>query len=502
VSAVQFVQSTDLIPITCKRNDAIDCPFSFHVLCSRGVSLGRLVRRSLGEGRSCRHTTDGPQRLHFGCKAASMRSTVPSPSPRDERSEQMAKPPWRRDDFPVGRDDHLRGGDNRTVAADEHPRASDDHSHAREEHSRVRDKLSDARDKLPLEVGVNSVLGTVGNGWRYSGQSTRPGGARTDRLGDMARPLRVEFAGAAYHVMARGNERKAIFRDDQDRQRFLETLAEMVERFGARVQAYCLMPNHYHLLLDTPRANLSQAVGWLQVTYTVRFNRRHRRSGHLFQGRFKAQLIEADQYARGLVEYVHLNPVRLRCRNERLAPERAEELDRYRWSSHRAYGGLDRKPPGWLSQHWLRYWGEKPTNARREYRKSLARWFDKELENPWDNLIGGLVLGGEVLLARVHAQLKRKKAEEETRWLQRCRAAEPKNRLGEWLGSEADERIQIWARVRLAGERCAAVARQLGYYDGSGVGQVVRRLERRSVQDVELRKRLTKIRANMSRVLS
>jgi REP element-mobilizing transposase RayT len=318
----------------------------------------------------------------------------------------------------------------------------------------------------------------------------------------MARPLRVEFAEAAYHVMARGNERKAIFRDDRDRRRFLETLAEMVERFGVRVQAYCLMPNHYHLLLETPRGNLSQALGWLQVTYTVRFNRRHRRSGHLFQGRFKAQLIEADEYAQRLVEYVHLNPVRPRQRNERLAPERAEELDRYCWSSHRAYAGLDRKSPSWLSQQWLRYWGEEPTKARREYRKSLARWFAGEVQSPWDNLIGGLVLGGEALLAKAQAQLQGKKAEEETRWLQRCHKAELRDRLNKWLGSEPDERLKIWARVRLAGERCASVARELGYRDGGGVGQVVRRLELRSAEDVQLRKKLARIRANLSRVRS
>lgn len=95
----------------------------------------------------------------------------------------------------------------------------------------------------------------------------------------MARPIRVEFAGAVYHVMARGNERRPIFLDDQDRRRFLETLEGMVEQFGVRLHAYCLMTNHYHLLAETPRANLSQAMGWLQVTYTVRFNRRHRRSG-------------------------------------------------------------------------------------------------------------------------------------------------------------------------------------------------------------------------------
>jgi len=132
----------------------------------------------------------------------------------------------------------------------------------------------------------------------------------------MARPVRVEFAGAVYHVTARGNERRSTFRDDKDRERFVETLAEMVERFEVRVHAYCLMPNHYHLVVGTPLGNLSQAVGWLQVTYTVRFNRRWRRSGHLFQGRFKAQL----------VEYVHLNPVRPRRKGEAIARQRVEGL--------------------------------------------------------------------------------------------------------------------------------------------------------------------------------
>ena len=92
----------------------------------------------------------------------------------------------------------------------------------------------------------------------------------------MARPIRVEYANAVYHVTALGNERKAIYRDDADRQRFLETIEETVERFGLAVHAFCLMPNHYHLLLQTPRANLSAAAGWLHTTYSIRFNRRHR----------------------------------------------------------------------------------------------------------------------------------------------------------------------------------------------------------------------------------
>lgn len=109
----------------------------------------------------------------------------------------------------------------------------------------------------------------------------------------MARPIRVEYPGASYHVMARGNERKLIYRNDHDYELFLKTLIQMVRQHGILLQAFCLMPNHYHLALTTPKANLSQAMGWLQTTYTIRFNRRYFRNGHLFQGRFKAHVVGA-----------------------------------------------------------------------------------------------------------------------------------------------------------------------------------------------------------------
>ena len=110
----------------------------------------------------------------------------------------------------------------------------------------------------------------------------------------MARPLRIEYAGAVYHVMARGNQGQVIFRDDGDRRRFLETLGEACEKTGWRIHAYVLMGNHYHLLVETPEGNLVTGMKWLQGTYTQRFNGRHEVFGHLFQGRYKAILVEAD----------------------------------------------------------------------------------------------------------------------------------------------------------------------------------------------------------------
>src|SRR3989338_1838992 len=190
----------------------------------------------------------------------------------------------------------------------------------------------------------------------------------------MARPIRVEFEGAIYHVTARGNERRRIFRSDEDREMFLGTLARMVEQFGVTLHAYCLMPNHYHLVIETPRGNLTQAMGWFQTTYTIRYNRRHRRSGHLFQGRFKAHLVEADVYARELVRYVHLNPVRPKDKLKPIPQEKRKHLDNYPWNSHRDYSGR-RQGSDWLNLDWLSYWGSCKAEAQKRYRLEMIESF-------------------------------------------------------------------------------------------------------------------------------
>ena len=155
----------------------------------------------------------------------------------------------------------------------------------------------------------------------------------------MTRPLRVVYPGAVYHVTARGNERKAIVRDDIDRRRFVATLAQMVEHYRVVCHAWVLMPNHYHLLLETPEANLSRAIRHLNGVYTQAFNRRHRRVGHLFQGRFKAILLEKDAHLLALCRYVVLNPVRAGLVRHPRA---------WGWSSYRATAG-EESAPTWLT---------------------------------------------------------------------------------------------------------------------------------------------------------
>lgn len=159
----------------------------------------------------------------------------------------------------------------------------------------------------------------------------------------MARSLRIEFKGAIYHITARGNERGCIFKDAHDRTRFLEKLCENVEAHGIRLYAYVLMGNHFHLLVETPRANLSSFMQQFNTSYTVYFNKRHQRSGHLFEGRYKAKLVEGDRYLLNLTRYIHLNPVRGKTFDDVLFKEKQTKLQAYVWSSYRGYIGLCKK---------------------------------------------------------------------------------------------------------------------------------------------------------------
>src|SRR6266705_5641793 len=160
----------------------------------------------------------------------------------------------------------------------------------------------------------------------------------------VARKLRVQYPGALYHVMNRGDRREPIFRDDADRQSFLATLGEVCVKTGWQVHAYCLMPNHFHLVVETPQANLVAGMKWFLGTYTGRFNRRHKLFGHVFSGRYKPLVVGGSSagYLRVVGDYVHLNPVRARL----LAPQ--QPLRTYRWSSYGEYLQAPSRRPAWL----------------------------------------------------------------------------------------------------------------------------------------------------------
>ncbi len=199
----------------------------------------------------------------------------------------------------------------------------------------------------------------------------------------MARPLRIEYEGAYYHVTSRGNERKAIFRDDIDREKFLELIGRTVEQFGIHVHAYVLMDNHYHLLIETPRAGLNRALRYLNGVYTQAFNRRHKRVGHLFQGRYKAILVEKDSYLLELSRYIHVNPWRVK---------RSMDPIKYPWSSLGSYVGA-RAAPSWLTVgDVMSQFGSK---GKREYRQFVVDGIKEGIRTPWDEVRGQAVIGSE-----------------------------------------------------------------------------------------------------------
>jgi putative transposase len=197
----------------------------------------------------------------------------------------------------------------------------------------------------------------------------------------MARPLRLDYPDTFYHVLSRGNEKREIFRDEKDYLRFLEGMGQMAGRFHLEIHAYVLMSNHYHLLLHTQAANLSRAIQWLGVSYSVRFNRRHGRTGHLFQGRFKSFLVQDDRYLTSMCFYIHGNPLRAGI---------ATKLSDYQWSSYPAYANR-RSQPLWLTTGLvLGVHG----GSRREFLET-QRAFLEGKRNPLVDLRHGLYLGTE-----------------------------------------------------------------------------------------------------------
>jgi REP element-mobilizing transposase RayT len=211
----------------------------------------------------------------------------------------------------------------------------------------------------------------------------------------MSRPLRLQYPGAVYHVTARGNARQAIVRDDTDRQRFVATVASMVEQYQVVCHAWVLMNNHYHLLLETPQANLAKALRHLNGIYTQAFNRRHHRVGHLFQGRYKAIIVEKEKHLLELCRYVVLNPVRAKVVTQPHA---------WRWSSYQATAGVE-EAPLWLTVDWvLGQFARTRGRAQREYARFVREEHAREMR-PWEQVQGQIYLGSADFLQQVQEQV-------------------------------------------------------------------------------------------------
>ena len=306
----------------------------------------------------------------------------------------------------------------------------------------------------------------------------------------MARPLRITYPGAFYHVTSRGNERKDVFKSKRDRERFLEYLESASQRYDAVVHAYCLMGNHYHLLMETPSGNLPQIMRHINGAYTTYFNVKRQRSGHLFQGRYKAILIDIDEYAKELSRYIHLNPVRARM---------VETPEEYEWSSYQYYIGKQ-KPPEWLHIDFiLGYFGEKVSIAKKQYQQFVNMLDNKEYESPLMEVVSSTILGAPDFIAFIKDRyLAGKKPDKDLPALKELSEKPSVGDILDEVESVYDEdhalarNIKLYLCQRYTGEKLKDIGKHFGIGE-SGVSQACRRVAQRIDRDKKLKRKIGKI---------
>lgn len=213
----------------------------------------------------------------------------------------------------------------------------------------------------------------------------------------MARPLRIEYEGAFYHITARGNEKREIYQSQSDYNKFKGFLKEAQDKYSCIIHCYVLMSNHYHLIIETPRANLSKIMHSINSSYTTYINISQKRSGQLFQGRYKACLVEHDNYLLELSRYLHLNPVRAKI------VERPEE---YPYSSYRSYIQEDGEDIICRDLIWKMVSEDKPDDAASRYKDFVNISIDKEIKNPLKQAHGGMILGEKAFIKNTMQRLK------------------------------------------------------------------------------------------------
>jgi putative transposase len=300
----------------------------------------------------------------------------------------------------------------------------------------------------------------------------------------MARPLRIGYPGAFYHVTSRGNEQKDVFKSRRDREKFLGYLDSAVERYGAVIHVYCLMSNHYHLLLETPEGNLSQIMRHVNGAYTTYFNVKRKRSGHLFQGRYKAILIEADEYATELSRYIHMNPVKVGM---------VAKPEEYEWSSYRYYIGLN-EAPKWLKTNFV----IGLFNTKDAYRQFVEEAIHQEIENPLKAAVAATILGRSVFVKKVtEAFLGETKSDRNlpaAKKLNRPTLDEITDMVSRQITSyeKLAKKVSIYFCHRYSGARLREVGERFGMSDAA-VTQASKRLRAACDNDADLRKLLRKV---------
>jgi REP element-mobilizing transposase RayT len=321
----------------------------------------------------------------------------------------------------------------------------------------------------------------------------------------MSRPLRIEFPGAYYHVMNRGLAYQDIFTDKSDYELFLDLLSDSHEMWDLRVIAYCLLKNHYHLLIQTPKANLSRIMRHLDGLYTQRYNRRHKRDGPLFRGRYKAIVVDAEEYLMAVARYIHHNPV---------AAGLVSSPERYEWSSGRIYM-KERRQPVWLDADQLL--ARFPSKNRREAFLSFMR---SKVEKPLETFYRARrrlpVLGSEGFIERVRGWLKKKQGDfkemPEAKSYVRADSESCLKAVGrvyemnreELLRSRRGQRNEaramgMYVCRRMAGMKHEEIAKVFGVGGYSAVSSVIGRTQSELVKDGKIARRFEQIRDFLQR---
>ncbi|MGB9698091.1 MAG: transposase [Thermodesulfobacteriota bacterium] len=312
----------------------------------------------------------------------------------------------------------------------------------------------------------------------------------------MSRPLRIEFPDAWYHVLNRGRRGESIFHDARDYQIFLQTVQEACELWYLRVAAYCLLPNHYHLLVQTPSANLSRCMRHIDGVYTQRFNRRHGHDGPLFRGRYKSLLIEADTYLLQLVRYIHRNP---------LGAGLAQTLDEYPWSSHLGYLSRSSKWKWLYKEPVLEMFAANSPARMEAYRKFVFQEDNKELQQLFSRKRWPVFLGSEKFIALVKRRFFSKKVDSEVpqrrelapaldtllERVARSYRVELKDLFYSRRGHINEARnVAIYLARRLRGDRLREIGEVFKIRRYSSVSSIVERMKMRIGSDERLRKKI------------
>ena len=310
----------------------------------------------------------------------------------------------------------------------------------------------------------------------------------------MARSLRIQYPHAFYHVTSRGNERNPVFLSQRDREKFLSYLESATERYGAIVHVYCLMDNHYHLLLETPFGNLSQIMHHINGAYTTYFNTKRSRSGHLFQGRYKAILLDADEYAKELSRYIHLNPVRAGI---------VETPDNFEWSSFRYYT-IGKEVPEWLCRKFiLGYFEKRIDRAMKRYRDFVYKMIGKEYKNRLNDIYNPVILGSQEFIRKVKEQfLGKQPLDRELPALRNFLNKTSPDQIEEAvdLALASDKRlarpVKLYIYHRFSGLKLKEIAARFGI-GISGVTQASYRIDIKAKKDKKLSKIIEKIKKDI-----